>query len=119
MSRHAIYQDSENPEHVAFDWEPRPWPGEQSDPDPLPAAAASTIPSGWSVVAVFEVPEPTNWDVGRVAVVAAGVADPSFRLMEPISERTYTPQDILAGNLPKGVTAVWTVPLDGPERMKT
>ena len=66
-------------------------------------------------MAVFEVQEALPWNVGRLAVVGASIDGPAFQLLDPISEAAFTPADILRGNLPEGVTLLWTQPGKGRE----
>jgi len=70
-------------------------------------------PPAWKVVAVFAVAPLDHFTMGTHAVVAATPGEPSFRLYAGVGDYNYTPEDILRGNLPKGVTVLWK----GGERM--
>ena len=108
MTRHAIYGGPDG--GLAFEWTPRPWPGESLGPDALPAERNSPIPPGWTVAAVFDVQEPEPWNISRLAVVASDGSGPSWELLSPLGERAYSPQDVLRGEVPPGVTVLWIAP---------
>ena len=98
---HAIYAPPGQMERAVFGWTPRPWPSEE--PEQLPAFRNAPVPPSWSVVAVIGIDEPRN---GR-AVIATTKTAKAFTLMLPLTGQTYTPADILAGDLPKGCWVVW------------
>ena len=111
MSRHAIYRDTANPERLAWEWTPRPWPGESHRDGDSP----SPIPPGWSVAAVFDVQDPQPWNVGELGYVG-GPWDGPLSLWSPLGAIEYTPADVLRGEVPPGVTVLWIGPPVKPYR---
>jgi len=106
---HAIYRHPTDPEALAFDWMPRPWPGEDPERSTIPAARNAAVPTAWTVAAVFAVAPLDHFTMGTHAVIGAPANAPAFRLLPAVGDHEYTPADILRGNLPKGVTLLWKV----------